>query len=85
MYENDLYLLIDQIITLITLTIWILTFIILYVKLEHELHKLDGYMNLKENLKGLELDYYKLKYEYRSNKLNYKLKVKELKNAKKSN
>ena len=80
MYENDLYLLVDQIITMITLSIWIITFAFLYLKSNYELHKLNGYMTLKENGNGLQLDYYKLKYDYKSKKLDYQVRLQESKN-----
>lgn len=75
MYENELYLLIDQIFTMITLSIWVIVIAYLFIKYTYKLHKLDGYMDHVLSLKPYNVEYQKAL-------LDYKFKVKELKRRK---
>lgn len=75
MYENELYLLIDQIVTMITLTIWVILGLYWYFKTYALLHQQQEYLEFTYNMKPYNVDYQKAL-------LDYKFKIKELKRRK---
>jgi len=72
MYENEFYLLIDQLSTLLLISIIAIILIIFSLIYTHKMFKLDGYMVYRETVIPYE-------FEYKTAILNYKFKIKELK------